>query len=98
MIADSREGWFSLCYGNGNMGGQEPLAIPYLAMSTGRHSFKHNDAARLIRAVEAAGKKITGVTLRNGEVTVLVDSDSSSGPKRDDEVETWIERQHANQG
>ena len=55
------------------MGGQEPLAIPYLAMSTGRHSFKHNDAARLIRAVEAAGKTVTGVTLRNGEVTVLVD-------------------------
>jgi hypothetical protein len=42
-------------------------------MSTGRHSFKHNDAARLIRAVEAAGKKITGVTLRDGAVTVLVE-------------------------
>ena len=42
-------------------------------MSTGRHSFKHNDAARLIRAVEAAGKKITSVTLEDGKVTVLVD-------------------------
>ena len=80
------------------MGGQEPLAIPYLAMSTGRHSFKHNDAARLIRAVEAAGKTVTGVILKDGAVTVLVDGDSSSAPKRDDEVETWIERQHANQG
>jgi hypothetical protein len=42
-------------------------------MGTGRHSFKHSDAARLIRAVEAAGKKITGVTLNNGVVTALVD-------------------------
>ena len=99
MIADSRKGWFSLCHGNGNMGGQEPLAIPYLAMSTGRHSFKHNDAKRLIRAAEAAGKTVTGVTLnKDGAVTVLVDGVSSSAPKRDDEVETWIERQHANQG
>jgi hypothetical protein len=44
-----------------------------LAMSTGRHSFKHNDAVRLIRVVEAAGKKITALTLQNGVVTVLVD-------------------------
>ena len=45
---------------------------PISSMSTGRHSFKHNDAARLIRAVEAAGKKITGITLKHGAVTVLV--------------------------
>ena len=67
-------------------------------MSTGRHSFKHNDAKRLIRAAEAAGKTVTGVALnKDGVVTVLVDGDSSSAPKRDDEVETWIEK-HANQG
>jgi hypothetical protein len=48
-------------------------------MSTGRHSFKHNDAARLIRAIEAAGKRICGVTLQDGAVTVLV----SDGPTAD---------------
>jgi hypothetical protein len=42
-------------------------------MSTGRHSFKHNDVARLIRAVEAAGKTVTGLTLKDGAVTMLVD-------------------------
>jgi hypothetical protein len=43
------------------------------AMSTGRHSFKHNDAARLIRATEAAGLKVKGVTLDGSKLTVLVD-------------------------
>jgi hypothetical protein len=43
-------------------------------MSTGRHSFKHNDAARLIRATAAAGMKVKGVTLEHGKVTVLVDN------------------------
>jgi hypothetical protein len=43
-------------------------------MSTGRHSFKHNDAARLIRATEAAGLKVKGVTLDGGKVTVLIDA------------------------
>jgi hypothetical protein len=42
-------------------------------MSTGRHSFKHNDAVRLIRVAEAAGKKIAALTLHNGVVTVVVD-------------------------
>jgi hypothetical protein len=42
-------------------------------MSTGRHSFKHNDAARLIRATAAAGLKVKGVTLNGSTVTVLVD-------------------------
>jgi hypothetical protein len=43
-------------------------------VSTGRHAFKHNDAARLIRATAAAGFKVTGVTLKDGAVTVLVES------------------------
>jgi hypothetical protein len=42
-------------------------------MSTGRHSFKHNDAARLIRATAAAGLKVKGVTLNGRAITVLVD-------------------------
>lgn len=42
-------------------------------MSTGRHSFKFTDLTRAVRALEGAGKKITGVTLKNGMVTVLVD-------------------------
>jgi hypothetical protein len=48
-------------------------------VSTGRHSFKHNDAARLIRAVEAAGKKVKGVTLSGKTVTVLVDDEIRGG-------------------
>jgi hypothetical protein len=42
-------------------------------LSTGRHSFKHNDAARLIRATRAAGLTVKGVTLDKGKVTLLVD-------------------------
>jgi hypothetical protein len=42
-------------------------------MPTGRHSFKHNDAARLIRATKAAGLTVKGVTLDKGKVTLLVD-------------------------
>ena len=45
-------------------------------MSTGRHAFKHNDCARLIRAVEAAGKKVRGVTLTGKSVTVLIDDEA----------------------
>lgn len=62
-------------------------------MSTGRHSFKHNDVARLIRAVEAAGKTVTSVTLKDGVVTALVDEPAGSNaaaapPNEWDEVET----------
>jgi hypothetical protein len=60
------------------------------AMSTGRHSFKHNDAARLIRATEAAGLKVKGVSLDGGKVTVLVDDGrpSASNANPWDEVRT----------
>jgi hypothetical protein len=42
------------------------------AVSTGRHSFKLNDTARLIRATRAAGLKVKGVTLNGSTVTILV--------------------------
>lgn len=42
-------------------------------MSTGRHTFRLNDTARLIRATEAAGKKVKSVSLEGKRVTVLVD-------------------------
>jgi hypothetical protein len=42
-------------------------------VSTGRHSFKLNDTARLIRATVAAGLKVKGVTLNGSTVTILVD-------------------------
>jgi hypothetical protein len=42
-------------------------------MSTGKHTFKHTDAARLMRATKAAGLKVKGVTLDKGKVTVMVD-------------------------
>jgi hypothetical protein len=42
-------------------------------VSTGRHSFKLNDTARLIRATRAAGLKVKGVTLKGDTVTILVD-------------------------
>jgi hypothetical protein len=41
-------------------------------MSTGRHAFKHNDAARLIRAAKAAGLKVASVELVGDKVRVLV--------------------------
>jgi hypothetical protein len=52
--------------------------LGFSIMSTGRHAFKHNDCARLIRAVEAAGKKVKGVTLSGKTVTVLVDDGIAS--------------------
>ena len=42
-------------------------------MATGRHSFKHNDMARAIRATKAAGLTIKEVTLDKGKITLLVD-------------------------
>jgi hypothetical protein len=59
-----------------------------LAMSTGRHSFKHNDAARLIRASEAAGLKVKAVTLDGNRVTVLVDDGNAS---TDNTTNPWDE-------
>jgi hypothetical protein len=47
-------------------------------MSAGRHSFRHNDAARLIRAAEAAGKKVKGISLEGKRVTVIVDDAAAS--------------------
>jgi hypothetical protein len=58
-------------------------------MSTGRHSFKHSDAARLIRAAEAAGKKVKGISLEGKRVTVLVD-DATAEPETD--TNEWDER------
>jgi len=67
-------------------------------MSTGRHSFKHNDAARLIRAIEAAGKTIKSVTLNEGKVTVTVgQQQASESIKGDDDVESWMKKHHADQ-
>jgi hypothetical protein len=57
-------------------------------MSTGRHSFKHNDAARLIRAIEAAGKTVTGVVLKDGVVTVQVDG-AQPAAGENDKVNPW---------
>jgi hypothetical protein len=57
-------------------------------MSTGRHSFKHNDAARLIRATESAGLKVKGVTLDGGKVTVLVGDGNAS---TDNTTNPWDE-------
>ena len=42
-------------------------------MATGRHSFKHNDMARAIRATKAAGLTVKSVTLDKGKITLLVD-------------------------
>jgi len=70
-------------------------------MSTGRHSFKHNDARRLIRAVESAGKKVKGVTLSGNTITVLLEGDGGGGfGAADNEVENWLSKQqghHENQ-
>jgi len=53
-------------------------------MSTGKHTFRHNDAARLIRAAQAAGLTVRGVTLDGRKVTLEVDGgkapDSGANP------------------
>jgi hypothetical protein len=63
-------------------------------MSAGRWGFKQSDALRLLRVVEAAGKKIRGVSLDNGKVTVLVD-DGKPGTAASNELDTWMEK-HGN--
>jgi hypothetical protein len=63
-------------------------------MPSGRTSFKHNDAARLIRATKAAGCAVKGVTLKDGVVTVLVE-EGAAGAERaatDREFEEFVAR------
>ena len=48
-------------------------------MPTGRHSFKHNDMARAIRATKAAGLTVKSVTLDKGKITLLVDEALPAG-------------------
>jgi hypothetical protein len=61
----------------------------YRIMATGRHSFKHNDMARAIRATKAAGLTIRSVTLNGGAITLLVDAPAAAagGSKPND----WAE-------
>jgi hypothetical protein len=49
-----------------------------LHMPSKRCAFRHNDAARLIRATKAAGCAVKGVTLKDGVVTVLVEEEAAS--------------------
>jgi hypothetical protein len=67
-------------------------------MSTGPHRFKLSESARLIRAAQAAGLRVTGVTLDGSKITVLVDDgDRPTSEKSHDEVENWVRKHHANQ-
>jgi hypothetical protein len=61
-------------------------------MSAGRYSFKMRDTARLVRAVEAAGKKIRGVSLTGSTVTVLIDDGEGSVPAQPSDLDTWMEK------
>jgi hypothetical protein len=45
-------------------------------MSTGRHTFKHTEATRLIRATEAAGLKVKGVTIKDGKPYCVIEHDA----------------------
>jgi hypothetical protein len=56
-------------------------------VSKGRHSFNFDDAARLMRAVDQAGLKVKGVTLKGETVTVLVDGPKAT--KNDDNPNPW---------
>jgi hypothetical protein len=60
-------------------------------MSSGRHSFKHNDAARLIRATAAAGFKVKGVALDAGKVTILVDDSAAKADDSNHKSNPWNE-------
>jgi len=49
-------------------------------MSTGKFTFKHTDAKRLIRAAKDEGLKVTGLTVdRDGNIRVETDSSVSAG-------------------
>ena len=58
-------------------------------VSTGRHSFKLNDTARLIRATVAAGLKVKGVKLNGSTVTILVDGAQDAAGS--DKANPWDE-------
>jgi hypothetical protein len=68
-----------------------------VGMSLGRHSFKLNDATRLVRALKAAGLSILRVELDNGKVIAVTDSEAAAGRKPGDEVpgdevEDWVSK------
>jgi hypothetical protein len=50
-------------------------------MSAGRHSFKLNDTARLVRATTAAGLKVKAVTMRDGKPYVEIDNGNAAADK-----------------
>jgi hypothetical protein len=62
-------------------------------MSAGRHSFKLNDAARLvtatIRATTAAGLKVKAVTMRDGKPYVEIDDTPAAAPAPRDPPNPW---------
>jgi hypothetical protein len=58
-------------------------------MSTGRHSFRHNDLARALRATKAAGLKVKGVTLRDGKPYVEIDDAPAATPVPRDPPNPW---------
>jgi hypothetical protein len=64
-------------------------------MSTGPQRFKLSETKRLLRAAQAMGLKIKGLTLNDaGKPTILVDDGE---PAKNNELDTWIEKKHANQ-
>jgi hypothetical protein len=68
------------------------VAISFWAvsMSSGPHSFKHRDAARLIRATTPAGLTVKGVSLDGGKITLMV-GDATQRANTDDECNPWDE-------
>jgi hypothetical protein len=58
-------------------------------MATGRHSFKHNDMARAIRATKAAGLTVKSVTLDNGKITLLVGDEPPPAAGEDGNPNPW---------
>jgi hypothetical protein len=66
----------------------KPKSLEPFLMSTGRHTFKHTDARRLVLAARDAGLKVRGLTLdRDGNITVL--ADDSEAPSGDDNSNPW---------
>lgn len=52
-------------------------------MPSAKVSFKHTEAARLMRAAKAAGFRVTNITLDAGKVTLAVDdTDAASDPEQ----------------
>lgn len=59
-------------------------------MSRGRCKFKHSDVVRAMKAVAAAGAKVSRVEIDTDGKIVVVTADGATLADEDDEVKRWL--------